>query len=86
MSKVVRFVSTRGKEKVTGAEAIVKGLASDGGLFVPESFPQVTSDEILQMGEMNYAERAAFILGKYLGAELGQDFLLETCTKAYSSF
>ncbi len=82
----MRFVSTRGKEKVTGAEAIVKGLASDGGLFVPESFPQVTSDEILQMGEMNYAERAAFILGKYLGAELGQDFLLETCTKAYSSF
>ncbi len=86
MSKMMRFVSTRGKEKVSGAEAIVKGLASDGGLFVPESFPEVTKDELMQMGEMNYPERAAFILGKYLGAELGQDFLLETCTKAYSTF
>ena len=86
MSKVMRFISTRSKEKVTGAEAIVKGLASDGGLFVPESFPQVTEEELIKMGEMNYPERAAFILGKYLGAELGQDFLLETCTKAYSNF
>ncbi|MBQ8363282.1 MAG: hypothetical protein IJX36_05070, partial [Thermoguttaceae bacterium] len=33
------FISTRGGEKVTGAEAIVKGLANDGGLFVPEYFP-----------------------------------------------
>ena len=86
MSKVMRFVSTRGKEKVTGAEAIVKGLASDGGLFVPESFPQVSSDELIKMGDMNYAERAAFILGKYLGAELGQDYLNEICAKAYASF
>ena len=64
MSKVMRFISTRSKEKVTGAEAIVKGLASDGGLFVPESFPQVSQEELVQMGEMNYAERAAFVLGK----------------------
>ena len=86
MSKIMRFISTRSKEKVTGAEAIVKGLASDGGLFVPETFPKVTEEELIKMGEMNYPERAAFVLGKYLGAELGQDFLLETCTKAYSNF
>ena len=86
MSKIMRFISTRSKEKVTGAEAIVKGLASDGGLFVPETFPKVTEEELIRMGEMNYPERAAFVLGKYLGAELGQDFLLETCTKAYSNF
>ena len=86
MSKIMRFISTRSKEKVTGAEAIVKGLASDGGLYVPESFPKVTEEELIKMGEMNYPERAAFILGKYLGAELGQDFLLEACTKAYSGF
>ena len=86
MSKIMRFISTRSKEKVSGAEAIVKGLASDGGLFVPETFPKVSEEELTKMGEMNYPERAAFILGKYLGAELGQDFLLETCTKAYSAF
>ena len=86
MSKAMRFVSTRGKEKVTGAEAIVKGWASDGGLFVPESFPQVTAEELSQMGGMNYAERAAFILEKYFGAELGEDFLLDVCNKAYAKF
>ena len=64
MSKVMRFISTRSKEKVTGAEAIVNGLASDGGLFVPETFPKVTEEELIKMGEMNYPERAAFILGK----------------------
>ncbi|MBQ8374315.1 MAG: threonine synthase [Clostridia bacterium] len=82
----MNFISTRGGEKVTGAQAIVQGLAKDGGLFVPEKFPKVTKEELNAMGEMNYPERAAFILGKYLGEELGQEFLLETCTKAYANF
>ena len=34
-----------------------------------------------QMSEMNYPERAAFILGKYLADELGADFLKEICEK-----
>ncbi len=80
------FISTRGGEKVTGAEAIVKGLAENGGLYVPEKFPTVTKEELGKMAEMEYAERAAFILGKYLADDLGADFLLETCKKAYSNF
>ena len=59
----MNFISTRGGEKVTGAQAIVQGLAKNGGLFVPEVFPQVTKDELEQMAEMNYPERAAFVLG-----------------------
>ena len=46
MSKAMRFVSTRGKEKVTGAEAIVQGLAKDGGLYVPEKFPKISAEEM----------------------------------------
>ncbi len=80
------FISTRGGEKVNGAEAIVKGLASDGGLFVPEKFPTVSKEELAQMAEMNYAERAAFVLGKYLADDLGAAFLKETCEKAYANF
>ena len=79
------FVSTRGDEKATGAEAIVRGLAGDGGLFVPETFPEVSLGEIEQLVGMSYPERAAFVIGKYLG-ELGEDFLAEACKKAYSSF
>ena len=79
------FVSTRGDEKATGAEAIVRGLAGDGGLFVPEAFPEVSLGEIEQLVGMSYPERAAFVIGKYLG-ELGEEFLAEACKKAYSSF
>ncbi len=71
---------------MSGAQAIVQGLAKNGGLFVPEFFPQVTKDELEQMTEMSYPERAAFVLGKYLADDLGADFLKETCEKAYSSF
>ena len=40
----MKFQSTRGAEKgVASAEAIIKGIAKDGGLFVPESFPELYS-------------------------------------------
>lgn len=80
------FISTRGGAKVTGAEAIVQGLAKDGGLYVPETFPTVSKEEMDAMADMSYAERAAFILGKYLADDLGEEFLREVCEKAYSNF
>ena len=80
------FISTRGGEKVTGAEAIVKGLAQNGGLFVPEKFPKVTGEEMEQLAQMSYPERAAFVLGKYLADDLGADYLKESCEKAYATF
>ena len=82
----MHFISTRGNEKVTGAQAIVQGMAADGGLFVPETFPKITVEEIQSMAEMSYPERAAFIIGKYLADELGADYILESCEKAYADF
>ena len=73
----MKFISTRGGEKVTAAEAIVKGLADNGGLYVPEKLPKVSPEEMEKMTEMSYAERAAFILGKYFADELGEAFLLD---------
>ena len=64
---IMRFISTRGKSEVEcAANAIAKGLADDGGLFVPEKFPSVTMEEIQRMTECSYAERAATVLHKYL--------------------
>jgi len=80
------FISTRGGEKVTGAQAIVQGLAKNGGLYVPEKFPTVSAEEMEAMAEMSYPERAAFVLGKYLAEDLGEDFLKEACEKAYTNF
>ena len=62
----MNFISTRGGERATGAEAIVRGIAKDGGLFVPEVFPEVSEEELVRMLAMDYPERASLVLHKYL--------------------
>lgn len=81
----MKFVSTRNsKLEVSGAQAVVKGLSEEGGLFVPAFFPEVSADELNSMRDMSYDERAAFIVGKYL-PELAGD-LNEYTKKAYARF
>ena len=75
------FISTRGGGRVTGAQAIVQGIADDGGLFVPEHFPAVSRGELESMLEMDYAERTAFVLSKYLD-DYNADELLEAIRAA----
>lgn len=81
----MQFISTRGEEKVTGAQAIVEGIARDGGLFVPSVFPAVPREELEAMLGMDYPERAAFILHKYLD-EYDEEELLGALKKAYAQF
>ncbi len=81
----MKFISTRGGEKVSGAKAIVQGLSANGGLFVPESFPPVSFAELEEMLEMSYPERAARILSKYLDG-YGEKELCAACEAAYSKF
>lgn len=80
----MKFFSTVGQsEPVSGAEAIVRGIAPDGGLYVPESFPAVTDEEMTAMLDMDYAERAALVIGKFLPELEG---LGEMTAKAYDRF
>ena len=81
----MKFVSTRGGEAVTAAEAIVKGLAADGGLFAPVAFPTISQEELQSMLEMDYAERTATVLYKFLD-EFDYDELLQKLSEAYASF
>ena len=82
----MKFISTRGKSEVScSAAAIAKGLADDGGLFVPEKFPSVTATELNNMLTMDYAERACTVLHKYL-KEYDREELLCACKSAYSKF
>lgn len=81
----MRFISTRSTENVDNASyAIVKGLAEDGGLFVPQFFPDLSGD-IDKLCEMDYAERAAYIIGKFLD-EYQTEELLAACKAAYGRF
>ena len=82
----MKFISTRGKSKVDyAATAIAKGLADDGGLFVPENFPKITFDDLTKMIDMDYAERACFVLHNYL-EEYDYQELLYACKNSYAKF
>ena len=61
------YHSTQDKNKtVESAQAIAQGISQDGGLFVPESFPQLSEEELRAMLSMSYQERAKLVIGKYL--------------------
>lgn len=82
----MKYISTRNAAlSVSGSEAILMGISPEGGLFVPETFPQLSLEEIESMGEMTYAERSAFVMSKYLD-EFTYEELLEIANRAYSRF
>ena len=61
------YHSTRNSEyKVTAAEAISRGLAPDGGLFVPSEIPQIDNNYIAELCEKDYRGRSVSIMSKYL--------------------
>ena len=61
------YQSTRNKNlKVTSAQAIAQGISEDGGLFIPESIPSITQDDIMALCKMSYPERAVFVFSKFL--------------------
>lgn len=81
----MNYISTRNKGyKVSAAEAIARGLAPDGGLFVPEMIPAISMDEIREMGNKSYQERAFVILKKYL-SDFTEDELKEIISASYGS-
>ena len=60
------YTSTRGNMDFLSAETIAKGIAADGGLFVPREFPQLTPDFFTRLAAMDYRERAFEVLRLYL--------------------
>ncbi|MGM9624552.1 MAG: threonine synthase, partial [Eubacteriales bacterium] len=83
----MNYVSTRGgitaAQGIHSADAIKQGLAGDGGLFMPESIPSVSAEEIAALSKKTYPERAAAILGKFL-TDYPEEDLLSYCRSAYA--
>lgn len=61
------YKSTRNSSlRIESAVAISKGISEEGGLFVPESIPSITMEELKSLSDMTYAQRAAAVFAKYL--------------------
>src|SRR6478609_3014989 len=83
----MRYISTRGAAAPIGfCDAVMAGLAPDGGLYIPESWPTFTPEEIAGFAGRPYAEVAAAVIGKFAGDEIDAELLLEMTTEAYATF
>ena len=60
------FFSTRGESVVTASQAILRGIAPDGGLYVPAMFHNVRPERLTSLTEMNYEQRAVAVLKRFL--------------------
>ena len=83
----MRYVSTRGAAPVLGFEdVLLAGLARDGGLYVPETWPQFTADDIRALRGLPYSEIAVRVMLPFLGGSIGEDEFRAIVRDAYASF
>jgi len=81
----MKYMSTRNKsEKVSASFAIKEGLSKEGGLYVPEEFPELTTADYDYLKTVDYKKRAAYILNKYL-VDFSIEELEEFANKAYGN-
>ena len=81
----MNYCSTRGGSVVSSAEAIVHGIAPDGGLYVPEALPRLTYHQITELYSLSYPKRAARIMSVLLPV-FSLSELESMAEKAYSRF
>ncbi len=83
----MQFVSTRGQAAVLGfSDAVLAGLASDGGLYVPEIWPQFSADEIAGFANRPYADIAYAVIARFVDGEIEDGVLRRIIDEAYASF
>ncbi len=81
----MQYQSTRNKNiSISSAEAIKRGISQEGGLFVPESVPGISVEEIQKLTTLKYIDRAKLILSKFL-TDYTEEEITECCERAYSA-
>jgi len=83
----MRYISTRGQAPELGfSEAMMTGLARDGGLYVPKSVPQMTAAEIAALAGQPYEEVAFRVMWPFLGDTFTQEEFRGLIRAAYAGF
>jgi len=78
----MRYFSTRGRAAELGfCDALLAGLATDGGLYVPQTWPKNPT-----LAGSTYASKAASLMAPYVEGEIPQDVFAQLCATAYSTF
>lgn len=83
----MRYISTRGAAPVlTFGEAMMTGLARDGGLYVPETVPQFSKADFAALAGKSYEEIAYAVMKPFMGDTFGDDEFRGLIAKAYAGF
>ncbi len=83
----MRYVSTRGKAPELGFEdVLLTGLARDGGLYLPQHWPQFSPAEIARMAGRPYEVVALEVMRPFLGGEVSDSELRGIIAEAYATF
>ena len=83
----MRYLSTRGQSPVRDFSGVLlAGLAEDGGLYVPESWPEFSPSEFRAMRGLPYAELAARVMQPFIGPAIPFAVLQQLCHAAYAGF
>ena len=83
----MRYVSTRGGvEPVSFAQAVMMGLATDGGLLLPESIPLLDHQTLQAWAELSFPELAVEVMLPYVGDDLSRDELRDVVSRSYARF
>ncbi|MFE3835558.1 threonine synthase [Pseudogemmobacter sonorensis] len=83
----MRYISTRGQAPELGfGEAMMTGLARDGGLYVPESVPVLAADEIAAWAGLSYEDLAFNVIRPFIGGFFADAELKALIARAYQGF
>jgi threonine synthase len=83
----LHYVSTRGTAPVLGfEEVLLTGLASDGGLYVPESWPELSGEELRRLAGRSYAEVAFAVMRPFVDGAVPESSFRRMIEQAYATF
>ena len=83
----MKYISTRGKAPALNFEdVLLTGLASDGGLYVPETLPEYSKEEIASWAGLDYAQLALKIIEPFVAGTVSHDELKELVDDTYAQF
>ncbi|MGR3493994.1 threonine synthase [Citreimonas sp.] len=83
----MRYISTRGQAPALSfEEAMLSGLARDGGLYVPETIPLMSADDIRALQSLGYEESAFRVMRPFVGDTFDDATFRELISRAYANF
>ena len=83
----MRYISTRGGvEPISFSQAVMMGLATDGGLLLPEKIPAIDAETLKQWGQLSFQELAVEVMLPFVGDDMSREELAGLVEKSYASF